>query len=184
MATTYGVLYHGHSHVTVCIWISGRSCTVPGSRLRRSRRGELVCCAAAARRKRGVRAGRAAVCPRRTWGGAGPQRWCDRHLAGEPVAYLIGEWEFYGLPLDVCEAGADPAQRTRRCWPGEAIRLAADAAGRRRVLDLCAGSGCVGLAVAAQCSRLPGCVLGERAPRPAHADLPAEYPAQRPYRTG
>ena len=25
----------------------------------------------------------------------------DRHLAGEPVAYLIGEWEFYGLPLDI-----------------------------------------------------------------------------------
>ena len=24
-----------------------------------------------------------------------------RHLAGEPVAYLIGEWEFYGLPLDI-----------------------------------------------------------------------------------
>ena len=25
----------------------------------------------------------------------------DRHLAGEPVAYLIGEWEFFGLPLDI-----------------------------------------------------------------------------------
>ena len=28
----------------------------------------------------------------------------DRHLQGEPVAYLIGEWEFYGLPLDISEA--------------------------------------------------------------------------------
>ena len=27
-----------------------------------------------------------------------------RHLAGEPVAYLIGEWEFYGLPLDISES--------------------------------------------------------------------------------
>ena len=25
----------------------------------------------------------------------------ERRLAGEPVAYLIGEWEFYGLTLDV-----------------------------------------------------------------------------------
>ena len=25
----------------------------------------------------------------------------EQHLAGEPVAYLIGEWEFYGLPLDI-----------------------------------------------------------------------------------
>ena len=24
-----------------------------------------------------------------------------RRLAGEPVAYLIGEWEFYGIPLDI-----------------------------------------------------------------------------------
>ena len=29
------------------------------------------------------------------------QKLVDRHLAGEPVAYLIGEWEFYGLPLDI-----------------------------------------------------------------------------------
>ena len=28
----------------------------------------------------------------------------DRHIAGEPVAYLIGEWEFYGLTLDVNES--------------------------------------------------------------------------------
>ena len=26
----------------------------------------------------------------------------DRRLAGEPVAYIIGEWEFYGLTLDIC----------------------------------------------------------------------------------
>ena len=25
----------------------------------------------------------------------------DRRLAGEPVAYIIGEWEFYGLTLDI-----------------------------------------------------------------------------------
>ena len=25
----------------------------------------------------------------------------DRRLKGEPVAYIIGEWEFYGLSLDV-----------------------------------------------------------------------------------
>ena len=25
----------------------------------------------------------------------------QRRLAGEPVAYIIGEWEFYGLSLDI-----------------------------------------------------------------------------------
>ena len=24
-----------------------------------------------------------------------------RRLGGEPVAYIIGEWEFYGMPLDI-----------------------------------------------------------------------------------
>ena len=25
----------------------------------------------------------------------------QRRLAGEPVAYIVGEWEFYGLPLNI-----------------------------------------------------------------------------------
>ena len=25
----------------------------------------------------------------------------QRRLAGEPVAYIVGEWEFYGIPLDI-----------------------------------------------------------------------------------
>ena len=28
----------------------------------------------------------------------------QRRIAGEPLAYLIGEWEFYGLPLDISPA--------------------------------------------------------------------------------
>ena len=35
-----------------------------------------------------------------------------RHLAGEPVAYLIGEWEFYGLPLDISPAVLIPRPDT------------------------------------------------------------------------
>ena len=27
-----------------------------------------------------------------------------RRLQGEPMAYLIGEWEFYGMPLDISES--------------------------------------------------------------------------------
>lgn len=82
-----------------------------------------------------------------------------RHLAGEPVAYLIGEWEFYGLPLDISEQVLIPRSDTE-VLAGEAIRwlqTQQDA----RVLDLCAGSGCVGLAVASQ---VHACrvVLGEK----------------------
>lgn len=71
-----------------------------------------------------------------------------RRLEGEPVAYIIGEWEFYGLPLDISRDVLIPRLDTEVL--AEQAILAARAAGEGcRVLDLCAGSGCVGLAVAA-----------------------------------
>lgn len=83
----------------------------------------------------------------------------DRHLAGEPVAYLIGEWEFFGLPLDISADVLIPRPDTE-VLAQEAINYLRTLAGETRVLDLCAGSGCIGLAVASQVegSRV---VLGE-----------------------
>ncbi len=71
-----------------------------------------------------------------------------RRLSGEPVAYIVGEWEFYGLPLDISSEVLVPRMDTEVL--AERAILAARAAGEgARVLDLCCGSGCVGLAVAA-----------------------------------
>ena len=70
----------------------------------------------------------------------------ERHLAGEPVAYLIGEWEFYGIPLDITRAVLIPRPDTE-VLAARAIE-AAQSYEQPRVLDLCAGSGCIGLAVA------------------------------------
>ena len=72
----------------------------------------------------------------------------QRHLAGEPVAYLIGEWEFYGLPLDISESVLIPRPDTETLAEA-AIDWLAQQDGPR-VLDLCAGSGCLGLAIASQ----------------------------------
>ena len=69
-----------------------------------------------------------------------------RHLNGEPVAYLIGEWEFYGMTLDVSEAVLIPRVDTE-VLVDEAVGYL-NTLGPCRVLDLCAGSGCIGLAVA------------------------------------
>ena len=69
-----------------------------------------------------------------------------RRLAGEPVAYLTGEWEFYGLPLDITPDVLIPRGDTE-VLAGQAIAYARRL-GECRVLDLCAGSGCIGLAVA------------------------------------
>lgn len=71
----------------------------------------------------------------------------ERHLNGEPVAYLIGEWEFYGLPLDVSEAVLIPRPDTEVLCE-QAIDYVKNL-GPCRVLDLCTGSGCIGLAIAA-----------------------------------
>ena len=75
-----------------------------------------------------------------------------RHLEGEPVAYLIGEWEFYGLPLDISRDVLIPRPDTE-VLAEQAIGYI-KTLGECRVLDLCAGSGCVGLAVAAN---VPAC---------------------------
>ena len=82
----------------------------------------------------------------------------QRHLDGEPTAYLIGEWEFYGLPLAISRDVLIPRPDTE-VLAGLAIDFV-KTQGACRVLDLCAGSGCIGLAVASQCpeSRV---VLGE-----------------------
>ncbi len=82
----------------------------------------------------------------------------ERHLAGEPVAYLIGEWEFYGLPLDISPEALIPRPDTE-VLAEQAIAYV-QTLGECRVLDLCAGSGCIGLAVAAQAPHAR-VVLGE-----------------------
>ena len=82
-----------------------------------------------------------------------------RRLDGEPVAYIIGEWEFYGLPLNISQDVLIPRADTE-VLAERGIQKAKEAGEGARVLDLCAGSGCVGLAVAAN---VPACrvVLGE-----------------------
>ena len=83
----------------------------------------------------------------------------QRRLAGEPVAYIIGEWEFYGLPLDISRDVLIPRSDTE-LLAERGIARAQEAGEGARVLDLCAGSGCVGLAIASQ---VPTCrvVLGD-----------------------
>ena len=62
-----------------------------------------------------------------------------RHLAGEPVAYLIGEWEFYGLTLDICRDVLIPRADTETLVE-EALKVVKPG---MKVLDMCTGSGCV-----------------------------------------
>jgi release factor glutamine methyltransferase len=69
--------------------------------------------------------------------------------AGTPVAYLVGEREFYGMTIRVTPAVLIPRPETELLVDFALKRLPRPAAGRR-VLDLCTGSGCVAAAIAAE----------------------------------
>lgn len=80
--------------------------------------------------------------------------WGDvaRREAREPLQYILGEWEFMGLRLKVGPGVLIPRPETELLAQTAVDRLK-DAA-HPRLLDLCAGSGCV---TAAVLTELPRC---------------------------
>lgn len=70
-----------------------------------------------------------------------------RLLNGEPIAYVLGEWDFYGMRLRVTRDVLIPRDDTCAVT-SLAIKKALFLEQDPRVLDLCTGSGCIGLAVA------------------------------------
>lgn len=72
----------------------------------------------------------------------------QRRLAGEPVAYILGEREFFGLNLGVTPATLIPRPDTELL-----VELALERMPHRhaRVLDMGTGSGAIALALARQC---------------------------------
>lgn len=68
-----------------------------------------------------------------------------RRLAGEPVAYLTGEREFYGRPFAVDRRVLIPRPETEHLVEAA---LAQDLPAEPRILDLGTGSGCVAVTLA------------------------------------
>ena len=71
----------------------------------------------------------------------------SRVMVGEPLAYVLGEWEFYGMTLHVDKHVLIPRDDTCAVT-ALAIKQALFLDSNPRVLDLCTGSGCIGLAIA------------------------------------
>ncbi len=72
----------------------------------------------------------------------------SRRISGEPLQYILGEWEFYGLPFYVGEGVLIPRQDTEII-----AEIALDYAKKHGnpgslAADLCAGSGCIGITLA------------------------------------
>ena len=71
-----------------------------------------------------------------------------RRLAGEPLAYILGEWDFFGRTFVVNKSVLIPRPDTEPL-----CQLAIEDAKTLespKVLDLCCGSGCIGLTLAAE----------------------------------
>lgn len=71
----------------------------------------------------------------------------ERRLEGEPLAYILGKWDFYGMELTVNPTVLIPRPDTE-IIAQRAIEIARSTGAHTRVLDLCCGSGCIGMAVA------------------------------------
>ncbi len=73
----------------------------------------------------------------------------SRVLKGEPLAYILGQWDFYGMTLFVDNNVLIPRDDT--CAVTDlAIKKALFLDSNPRILDLCTGSGCIGLAIASR----------------------------------
>jgi release factor glutamine methyltransferase len=72
---------------------------------------------------------------------------CEQRRAGVPLQYLLGEWEFYGLPFRVGRGALIPRADTETLVDA-ALELAKVTGNYPKVLDLCSGTGCVAVAIA------------------------------------
>lgn len=72
-----------------------------------------------------------------------------RILQDEPLAYVLGEWTFYGMDLYVDSNVLIPRDDTC-ALASLAIQKGLHLEQSPRILDLCTGSGCIGLALASR----------------------------------
>lgn len=72
-------------------------------------------------------------------------RMAYRRMNGYPLQYLLGEWEFYGLPFYVGEGVLIPRQDTETLVE---MALREKLPDNPTILDLCSGSGCIAVTLA------------------------------------
>jgi len=75
------------------------------------------------------------------------ENFVQRHLTGEPTAYILGQWDFADMTLTVTPDVLIPRDDTMAVTE-LAIKKALFLPQNPRILDLCTGSGCIGLALA------------------------------------
>lgn len=77
----------------------------------------------------------------------------SKRAAGQPLQYLLGQWEFYGLPFKVGEGVLIPRPDTETLVDMALEQFRREGISSPKIADLCAGSGCIGISIK---SELPG----------------------------
>lgn len=80
-------------------------------------------------------------------------------LAGTPLPHIIGEWDFYGLTFEVTTNTLIPRSDTE-CIAEEGIEFLRHF-DKARVLDLCCGTGCIGITLLKNSSEQVTCLFGD-----------------------
>jgi release factor glutamine methyltransferase len=78
-----------------------------------------------------------------------------RRLAGEPVARIVGAWEFWGLPFALAPDTLVPRADTETLVEAALARLS-ERTRAATILDLGTGSGCILVALLSECPRAFG----------------------------
>ena len=68
---------------------------------------------------------------------------CKSRADGQPLQYIIGKWEFMGLEFCVNKNVLIPRADTET-----SVNYVLEQKGSTRVLDMCTGSGCIGISIA------------------------------------
>ena len=83
----------------------------------------------------------------------------QRRLAGEPLAHIIGEWDFYSLTFTLTPDVLIPRADTETLVDAGLAFFSRRERGR--ILDLCCGSGCVGIALLCKLPDTISCVFAD-----------------------
>lgn len=73
------------------------------------------------------------------------QAYAARRQSGEPLQYILGEWEFMGISFYV-ESGALIPRQDTEALAEHALKLIEER-GYSKALDLCCGTGCIGISL-------------------------------------
>ena len=70
---------------------------------------------------------------------------CKRRINGEPLQYILGEWEFFGKPIKVGKGVLIPRQDTETLI--DIVKQKIKGKKDLTLIDLCSGSGCIAIAL-------------------------------------